>query len=352
MLFYRATACVVFALGLILSSNVFSDDDHEDGNPGEVEDEDKCEETKIEISGPVDAVDLEATPATITVYGLVIDLSKVTADMEEMCGCLKAGSWVKLKLESDTEPLIASELKLKNGYDTDDATIKAPLQAVDATAMTVTVLGLTIDVSTAKIEGAVSDNKCEDADLTQLAEGQYVKVELDVAKLPELVATKVEVKNYVNEIVVEVECGCSGKIGLGHIKGKGNGHHKGHGHGHDCDDHDGDDDDDDDDDGGDGESEVVEIKITVDVKVTKGSTSAGTMISKLLSKGGKAKAAKSTKKTVTLKAVARDGKAVLRGVPAGRAKIVANRVGESKAAAKKNLKITSGSKQTVALKLK
>jgi hypothetical protein len=167
--------------------------------------------------------------------------------------------------------------------------------------------------------------------LTELAVGQYVKVELDVAVLPELVATKVEVKNYVNEITIEVDCGCGKK---------------------DKEDKHGDDDDDDDDHDDDENSEVIEIKITIDIKVSKGSASAGSMISKLLSKSGKAKTGKATKKTVTMKAVARNGKAVLKGVPAGRAKIVVNRIGESKAAAKKNLKVTSGSKQTVALKLK
>jgi hypothetical protein len=139
---YRATVCLLFVLGLILSSQVRADDDddHDD-------DDDRCEETEIQIRGPLDSVDLETTPATVTIYGITIDVTDALQDEhEDLCGCLKAGSWVKIKLASDTEPLVATKIQLKGGYDS-KAWIKAPLQAIDATVNTLTVLGVTIDVS-------------------------------------------------------------------------------------------------------------------------------------------------------------------------------------------------------------
>ena len=65
--------------------------------------------------------------------------------------------------------------------------IAGPVDAVDPTAMTITLFGcLAIDVSTAEVEGVGA--------LADVAAGTFVKLKLDGTKLPMLVATKVEVE--------------------------------------------------------------------------------------------------------------------------------------------------------------
>lgn len=65
--------------------------------------------------------------------------------------------------------------------------IAGPVDAVDPTAMTITLFGcLAIDVSTAEVEGVGA--------LADVVAGTFVKVKLDGTKLPMLVATKVEVE--------------------------------------------------------------------------------------------------------------------------------------------------------------
>ena len=65
--------------------------------------------------------------------------------------------------------------------------IAGPVDAVDPTAMTITLFGcLVIDVSTAEVEGVGA--------LADVVAGTFVKVKLDGTKLPMLVATKAEVE--------------------------------------------------------------------------------------------------------------------------------------------------------------
>ena len=65
--------------------------------------------------------------------------------------------------------------------------IAGPVDAVDPTAMTITLFGcLAIDVSTAELEDVAA--------LGDIVPGTFVKVKLDGTKLPMLVATKVEVE--------------------------------------------------------------------------------------------------------------------------------------------------------------
>ena len=194
--------------------------------------DDETDDVEIKIQAPLDAADCAAVPPTITVLGLAIDVGTAQFDGEDdgngdhhggegpdceddggggsggagSCEALVAGQFVTVKLTSDAPPLVGT--KIEQDDDGEEAEIKAPLQAVDATAMTITVLGLTIDVSGAEIEGADDDDSetgGQPVDLSQLVVGQFIEVELDAAQLPTLVATELEVKNFGNVVDVEVE---------------------------------------------------------------------------------------------------------------------------------------------------
>jgi hypothetical protein len=118
---------------------------------------------------------------------------------------IQVGQFVRIKLASDTAPLTAVELKVEGAY-ANAVTIHAPIQAVDTTNKTVTVLDLTVDVSTAAFGG------CDDANSTTtpttidtLAIGQNAELVLDASKLPALAALRVEVRNFTNQVDVEVD---------------------------------------------------------------------------------------------------------------------------------------------------
>lgn len=105
----------------------------------------------------------------------------------------------------------ATEVELKNEECNDgicDAPeITGPIQApFDPNTKSVTILGLEIDLSNATIEGADDednpDNK-QSADLSQLAEGQFVEVEL-ASDQPPLAATELEIKNFTNQVHINI----------------------------------------------------------------------------------------------------------------------------------------------------
>jgi uncharacterized protein DUF5666 len=214
--------------------------------------DDETTDTEIQIQAPLEAADCSATPPTITVLGLSIDISTASfgnsADdpgtsptpqagddggggrhggatgsqppgcyyycttptpaiaapaAPAGCAALVVGQTVEVKLTSDAVPLAAAAVK-QNGNDT--VKIEAPLQAFDATAQTVTLLGLTIDASGAAAEGAdddSSDGNSQPIDLSQLMVGQFVEVKLASSTAP-LAATELQVKNFSNQIEVEV----------------------------------------------------------------------------------------------------------------------------------------------------
>lgn len=192
--------------------------------------DDETDQVEIKLQAPADAVDCAATPPTVTVLGLVIDLSQISADGSSDdgstgdsgsgdgsddgsgggsngCVSIVAGQTVEVKLASDTPPLVASEVGGEGGS---DAEIKAPVQAVDATNGTITVLGLTVDVSQATMEGDDDEGDGEGQggqaiDLTQVSVGQFAEIKLDASQLPALVATELSVKNFSNQVEVEVE---------------------------------------------------------------------------------------------------------------------------------------------------
>ena len=196
---------------------------HEEGN------------SVITLRAPLDAADCTATPPTITVLGLTIDVSTATfgaghgdsgendnnqgddgdngnnqddgendddqggGDTPPSCADLVVGQPVVVTFASDAAPLVATSVKQRGDGEDDgepdaDVEIKAPLQAVDSTLLTVTLLGLTIDASTATIEGNDGEGDEIPTDLTQAMPGEFADVLLDTTKLPALVATHVEIR--------------------------------------------------------------------------------------------------------------------------------------------------------------
>jgi hypothetical protein len=173
----------------------------------------------ITIRAPLDAVDCAATPPTVTVLGLTIDISTARIDVghdgggeDDLtafehdddgedggdggnggCAALVAGEPVQVTLASDATPLVATSVKV-DGSD-GSVVIAAPLQGIDATAMTVTLLGLTIDVSGATITSTDGDDDSQPVTLDQLMAGERAVVHLDPTKLPALVALALEVRN-------------------------------------------------------------------------------------------------------------------------------------------------------------
>ncbi len=119
------------------------------------------------------------------------------------CAALVAGQPVEVKLTSDQTPLAATEVT-QNGT-SEEFTIQAPIQGVDANTQTITVLGLAIDVSGSGLDGADdSGDSSQPIDLGQLITGQFVEVRL-ASGTPPLTATETEVKNFANQADVQVE---------------------------------------------------------------------------------------------------------------------------------------------------
>lgn len=195
--------------------------------------DDETDEVEIKLQAPLDAVDCAATPPTVTVLGLSVDISQVASDGSGDdtsgetgdgggsgddggsggaggCAALAAGQTVEVKLASDALPLTAKELGGGGGEGDSSAEIKAPVQAVDAAGGTITVLGLTVDVSQAGVEGDDDEGDGEGQggqaiDLTQVTAGQFVEIKLDASKLPALVAAEISVKNFSNQVELEIE---------------------------------------------------------------------------------------------------------------------------------------------------
>jgi len=194
--------------------------------------DDETDNVEIKIQAPLDAVDCTAN--TISVLGLTIDISTASIDSEQAdasnqdgsgsdsggddgggssdgsgtgqggCSALIAGQSVEVKLASDAAPLSATEVSQSGD---DGIEIKAPVQSADATGQTITVLGLTVNVANANMGGDdhAGDDSGETVDLTQVMPGQFVEMQLDASQLPALVATELHVRNFTNQVEVEVD---------------------------------------------------------------------------------------------------------------------------------------------------
>jgi len=208
--------------------------------------DDESDEVRIEIKAPLEAAACDVTPQTITVLGFTIDVTSARFETEDegesgddsesfssassgqddendgeddgnddgegnddvpgTCADLLVGRTVEVKLAGDLPPLVATEVEQED--DDGEFEIKAPIQAVDTTLGTITLLGLPIDISTARVEGCDDeddDSNNQGIDPNTLMVGQFVEVKLDPNALPDLVATKLEVKNYANTVEVEIE---------------------------------------------------------------------------------------------------------------------------------------------------
>lgn len=80
----------------------------------------ECEaEDCVEIEAPIQAID-PTPPATITVLGLVVDISQADLEADDEEGTpidlsqLIVGQFVEMKLASNQPPLVATELEVKN----------------------------------------------------------------------------------------------------------------------------------------------------------------------------------------------------------------------------------------------
>jgi hypothetical protein len=196
--------------------------------------DDESDEVEIKVQSTLEAVNCTATPPTISVLGLTIDISKASINRNEdediedgegdvgngdlTCADLEAAARqvVEVKLASDipdpaTGLLSATEVDIGGGEceDTvcDEVEITGPIQAVDTNVKSVTVLGLVVDISGASLQGADDEDtegENQPVDVNQLIVGQIVELELDPTQLPNLVATTLEVKNFSNEVDVEV----------------------------------------------------------------------------------------------------------------------------------------------------
>lgn len=181
---------------------------------------DESADLAFKVEGPADAVSCTTTPPTVTVFGLVVDLSKTafddsssndsstqsSSDDDESnggCAALTVGNPVELTLAGDTDPLAALKAEAAEG---DKAELLGPIQAIDVTNHTLTLYGVTIDASQATSEGDDDDGQpAGPVDLTQLAVGQSVEVTLNASALPALVATRIEAKNFTNQVTVNVD---------------------------------------------------------------------------------------------------------------------------------------------------
>lgn len=203
---YRFTLATLFAAGLA----GFAADNNNDFHDHD-----------IEIQAPLQAQDNSTTPPTVKLLGLTIAVVSTGEDGpshrsrkegEDDGGgtpttppVIAAGQIIKVELNSDAAPLTARSLEQAEGYDT-HVKVKGPLQAVDTAAKTITILSLVIDISTAQFEGANDDHSSSTlVTADTLAVGQNVEVNLDSAKLPALVATKVEVNNFSNQVQLHIE---------------------------------------------------------------------------------------------------------------------------------------------------
>lgn len=169
----------------------------------------------VEIQAPLDAQNNATTPPTVTVLGLTLPVAASSSSASSRAHgaddpgfvppAVSTGQLVKVELLSDTPPLTAQSYAVVGAYD-QSIKIKAPVQAVNAAGLTVTLLGLTVDISTAVLDGQNDDNSVSiPIAAAGLAVGQNAEITLDPAKLLALVAIKIEVRNFTNQLSLHIE---------------------------------------------------------------------------------------------------------------------------------------------------
>jgi hypothetical protein len=271
--------------------------------------DDETEAVKIKIKAPLDAVNCDSPPATITLLGLTIDISLATFDADEdgailTCADLTVGRVVEVNLASDIGPLSALKIDAEGEEceDEDCVEIEAPIQAIDQTAHTITVLGLVVDISQADLEA--DDDEGTPIDLSQLFVGQFVEMKL-ASNQPPLVATELEVKNFNNAVELELLDPKGIEVA--------------------------------------DEIDDIVIDVTVTAAVTPPAAPAGAL---------SARNAKVSKKVFKFHARS-NGRIILNGLPTGTAKIVVTRLhGRAKSKANSSATILADTTQPLSVKLK
>jgi hypothetical protein len=282
--------------------------------------DDETDQVEIKVQATLDATDCLATPPTVTVLGLTIDIGTASLNSNADCeGCgdvtcadLTVGQVAEVKLASDApDPtsghLSATEVDMGGGDCNDNACdavkILGPLQAINATS--VTVLGLVVDISQASLQGADdgdNEGKNQLVDVSQLMLGQIVEMTLSFNQAP-LAATMLEVKNFTNQIDVEVD------DQNGHVD--------------------------------DGAVDDVQVDVEETVVVTP-SPAAGV--------GGATLGSKHVKKVLKFH-TASNGHFTLSGLPTGRAKIVVTRVQNgNKSGGKRGVSVKGNTKRALRLR--
>jgi hypothetical protein len=159
---------------------------------------------EVKVKGPITALDCEAQ--TMTVLGLAIDVTNATFGSkwkwhrgwhhgEFTCENLRVGQTVAVELING---LTAREVELRGGHD-DGVMVSAPIEAVNPSSKTVTVLGLTIDMSAAKLK----DDNEHTITLDQLIEGQFVDIDLTSDQTP-LLAVSLIARTGTNQLHIRV----------------------------------------------------------------------------------------------------------------------------------------------------
>lgn len=195
--------------------------------------DDESDQVEIKVQATLNAVNCGSIP-TMSVLGLTIDISKASInrnadeDNEDFDGdaggsnltcadlLLAVGQVVEVKLAGDAlDPtsgfLSATEVDIGGGEceDTvcDALQISGPIQEVNTSVPSVKVLGLNVNIGQAIVEGADdedTDGENQPVNVNDLSAGQFVELELDPNQLPNLVATTLEVKNFTNQVDVDV----------------------------------------------------------------------------------------------------------------------------------------------------
>jgi hypothetical protein len=223
---------LICGLTLLAPGLLRADDDEGD-------DDDDQNHINVAIQGPVEAANCTATPPTLQILGLKIDVSKLVEQNqggqsnqgnqddqgddhedsatsiqprdhgddhegggnEVLCSSL-VGQTIRLDLAGDQPPLVATKGHRANGYNAHQIFVRGPIQAIDLTGQTITVLGLTISVVTSNGNAAPTPL----VDLTTLMVGQEVTVYLQSAHAP-FVASAIIVCRQENEIELILDGG-------------------------------------------------------------------------------------------------------------------------------------------------
>lgn len=167
--------------------------------------DDESGQVSLELTAPLEAVNCATAPPTATILGATFLLTGTEGDDDAIdCAGLLVGSMVEAEFASAVAPLSIAEIQPATLPASIE--IQGPVEAVDASAQTVTVLGITANVAGAGVEGSDDDDATTiPIDLATLIPGQIISMELDAAQVPALVAFEVKLMNYTNQVEVVVE---------------------------------------------------------------------------------------------------------------------------------------------------